>query len=169
MNYLCIGKFLKPYGLKGQIKAIFFIDEALDLENFSSFYLKDPKVSGGYRKLGLEFLSYRDNFFILKVEGIVDRTLAENLKNQEIYVDEDELPELNGNSYYIKDLIGLTVFYKEEVFGKVVNFIDTASQFVLIMKLLNGKDLAVPFKDRYFPEVLIKEGKVIADNLEDFL
>lgn len=169
MNYLCIGKFLKPYGLRGQIKAIFFIDEVEDLSSFSAFYVKDPKVPAGYRKVGLEFLSFNGKFFILRVDGVVDRTLADNLRNLEIYVDEAELPDLSGNSYYIKDLIGLTVYYHEKEFGKVVNFIEVANQFVLVMKMLNGKDVAIPFKDRYFPEVIIKEGKILASDLEDFL
>ncbi len=169
MGYLCIGKFLKPYGLKGQIKAVFYIDEVEDLESFSAFYVRDIKVADGYRKVEIEFLSNRDNYFVLKIEGVSDRTLVEGLRNLEIYVDESELPALKGNSYYLKDLIGLKVYYKGEELGKVINFLDVANQFILIMKLLNGKDVAIPFRDKYFPEIILKEGKAIADNLEDFL
>ncbi len=169
MNYLCIGKFLKPFGLKGLIKTIFYIDDPEDLGCFSSFYIKDPRSFSGYKKIEINFVSSNDNFFIISVDGVVDRTVAESFRNLEIYVDESELPELSGSVYYIKDLVGLDVFYRGELFGSVINFIEVAGQSIMIIKILSGKEIAIPFKDRYFPEVLLKERRILADNIEDFL
>ncbi|MGC8765851.1 MAG: ribosome maturation factor RimM [Brevinematia bacterium] len=169
MNPLCIGKIIKPYGLKGFLKVIFYIDDKKELGAFKSFFIKDKNEATGYRKVKFVSISGEYKFFNVKIEGCNDRTQADTLRGLEIFVDESELPELNKGLFYQKDLIGIDVLYNGSVFGKVANIIEVANRLILIVMMKNGKELAVPFSNQYVSDISLKEKRLIAVKLEDLL
>ncbi len=168
MRPLCIGKIIKPFGLKGFLKVIFYVDDIKDLESFESFFIKDKTSLSGYREIVFTSIYSSNRFFNVKIKGCEDRTAADAFRGIEIFVDEAEVPELKGNVFYQKDLIGLDVFYRDEIFGKVVNLINVAGTLIFITKMLNGKELAIPFRNEYIVDVDIKGKKLVAKKL-DFL
>ncbi len=50
---------------------------------------------------------------ILKLSGVDDRNAAEAMKNKDIFITEDDLLELPEDTFYIRDLIGLSVIDEE--------------------------------------------------------
>jgi 16S rRNA processing protein RimM len=89
--------------------------------------------------------------------------------NLEIFVPGEEVPELKKNVFYIKDLYGMEVFEKSAVIGVISNVLMIASKAMLIIKLPNNRELAVPFNDKYIGEVDIKNRILNALNLEELL
>ena len=46
---------------------------------------------------------------VIKLEGITDRTMADELRGMEIYIREDQLEELPEGQHYVRDIIGYKV------------------------------------------------------------
>lgn len=160
MTYFTIGKLSKPYGLRGQIKTQFFVDALDDLKAFTAFYIKDAKAPGGFKKLVFTSIKDKQEGTIVEIEGCVDRTQAEILSGSELFVDEAEFPRLKGETYYIKDLLEVEAMLGDEPFGKIINIIETGNKTMLIIKLVDQKEIAVPFMERYVGKVEIAQKKV---------
>jgi 16S rRNA processing protein RimM len=169
MEYLLIGRLVKPYGLQGFIKASFFVDDFDDLKPYSVFYTTDRKSPGGYKVLDIEKLSLQKEGFVLKIAGCNDRTAAETLRGIDIYVDQAEVPEPGKNSYYIKDLIGLDFIYEGKTAGKVTNLFEAANRTLIIIRWTDNREMALPFTDDYIESVDIRNNVIIIKNIESFL
>ncbi len=168
MDYLSIGKLVKPYGLKGLIKTDFYIDDFKDLKSFSRFYIVNKIENSGYKEIVFEKVTLMNGRFIVKVAGCSDRNEAELLRNREIFVDEAELPELKKDVFYIKDLQDLEVYHKGTAIGKVSNVLFIANKTMLIVKLSNSREIVFPFESKYVEKVELKDKAVYAQNIEDF-
>ena len=94
---------------------------------------------------------------IVKLKGVDDRDAANVLTNAEIVVDSSQLPELDGDDYYWKDLMGCRVVTTGGYdLGTVTDLMETGSNDVLVIKA-NLKD-AFGMKERLVPFL---DGQVI--------
>ncbi len=168
MNTLLIGKLIKPYGLKGLLKAIFYVDSLEELDNFSRFFIVNKKELSGFQEIVIEKISLLQGYTIVKIQGCSDRNGSELLANKEIFVDSEEIPALKKGLYYIKDLFDADVFEKDVRAGKVNNVLLIANRTMLILKMQNGREIAVPFNDRYIDKVDIVKKIVYARDLAEF-
>jgi 16S rRNA processing protein RimM len=149
MGFFLIGKFIRPLGLRGDIRTEFYVDSLEDLSAFSAFYVKDPKSPGGWRKSGIEDVFLRNGKTVCRVAGIDHIEGAELLKGVEIYADEAEMPPAESGKFYIRDLIGSSVEWNGKPFGTVHNVVEIANRFMLVVRMVDGKDLVVPFDEHY--------------------
>lgn len=164
-----IGRFTRAYGLKGDIKVQWYVDAIEDLSAFTCFFIEDRKVPGGYREVSFKEIREYQKAYVVRVEGLEDRTAVETLVGKSIYVREDEFPLLPEGEYYIKDILGCEVVYKGEVFGVVDNFFEVGQQILFILKMLNGKSLAVPYDRRYFVRIDVGIKRIEAEHLSELL
>jgi len=169
MKPFCIGRLVKPFGLKGLLKAIFYIDELDDLRKISAFYVRDLKSSTGYREIRFSYIKEVEKGYIVSIEGCSSRSEADLYRNVEILVDEDKLPPPGDDFYYIKDLIGLQVIFEEDFFGKVSNFLEVGSDLILIIRMKDGKELAVPYRGRYIKSISLPKGEILLENLRELM
>lgn len=94
---------------------------------------------------------------IVKLKGVEDRDAAALLTNFEIAVDSTQLPDLDNDEYYWKDLMGCHVVTSEGYdLGTVIDMMETGSNDVLVIKA-NLKD-AFGIKERLVPFL---DGQVI--------
>ncbi len=169
MKALLIGKFQKPFGIKGYLKTEFFIDSMEELEYFPDFFIRDRQSPDGWKKF--EFLDIVDQGerIICKVDICPDRNAADAFHNVEIFVDEEALPESEGDEFYIKDLLDCEVFFKGASLGRVSNVLDIANRDILLIRQPDGKDLALPFEDRRLETVDTAGKQIIFKDIEDLL
>ncbi|MGM0597012.1 MAG: hypothetical protein ACQES9_08245, partial [Myxococcota bacterium] len=84
-----LGKIIKPHGLKGDLKVIFWGDLLPDSYKF--FYLLPQNAPGtsNSQKFHIEKIKYLPRGIpIIKFEGINDRNQAETFRNHELYLPE---------------------------------------------------------------------------------
>lgn len=168
-NYLLIGRLIKPFGLKGEIKADFYVDNISELDSFSLFYIKDPVITGKYKEISLENIRTRNGESIVSVKGCIDRNQSELLKGIDLFVDELELPKLKKDVYYIKDLLDMDAFYHDEAIGKVNNLFEIANKTMMVVRLSKGRDIVVPFGSQYVLSVDLNEKRLNLKSLDDLL
>ena len=84
-------------------------------------------------------------------EGIEDRTQAEKLIGSEVWVDKDQLPNLDKGDYYWHQLEGLEVFNEAgELLGEVSHLFETGANDVLVVK---ASEKSIDDMERLIPHV----------------
>ena len=93
MEKLLIGKIIKPQGVKGECKIYPLTNDLSLFDNIKEVYL-DNQV---YK---VESLVVRFGFAYMKVESIIDRNMAEKLRNKKVYIAKDNA-SLKEDEYFI--------------------------------------------------------------------
>ncbi|MBD3288816.1 16S rRNA processing protein RimM [candidate division KSB1 bacterium] len=105
-EFISIGAVTKAHGIKGEIGVKPLTDEPEQFTLIKSVYLN---INNSRTLVEVEKVRLQQNFIILKLAHINDRTAAEQLKGALIEREISELRELEDNEYYVFDLIGLEV------------------------------------------------------------
>ena len=166
---IVIGKVNSAFGIKGEVKIISYCQNPTQIENYSVFDEKGNIVKikiSNKNKTVIGSSGSGDAILIATIAGITNRTDAEKLHGQELYINRDQLEETDEDEFYHTDLIGLKVIDadKKEI-GKVLNIYDFGAGSMLEIEFLAAnpkKNLEkienFPFKNMTFPEVNVKEG-----------
>ncbi len=123
---ILIGKIVAAQGLRGEVRVQTYTQNPDDLKNLPVIDMK------------LNFIRAKGHdTAIIKIDGVNDRTSAENLRGTELYVLRDDLPKLNDGEYYHIDLIGMKVVRGEDVLGVVTELHNFGAGDIL--ELENGE------------------------------
>lgn len=102
-DFLETGKIVNIHGLKGEVKIMPWSDDAEFICGFDTLYCGKNKEA--YK---IEFSRIHKNMVLAKFAGIDTPEAANALRNSIIYIDRDDV-ELDDGTFFIADLIGLTV------------------------------------------------------------
>ena len=146
-QYLEIGKITSVHGLKGEVKVNPWCDEPEFLTDFDTLYYKSatPVV--------IENARVQKNMVIMKIEGCDTIEEAQKLRNRILFMDRNDV-ELEEGTYFIQDLIGLTVIDNDsgKVYGKLSDISATGANDVYTITSDEGKEFLIPA----IPDVVIK-------------
>ena len=153
---ICIGVIAGPHGLQGALRIKPFTDLPEDVAAYGP--VSDEK---GKKKYELNVKGVRGGMVTASVKGIDDRTAAEALKGQRLYVARSTLPIPDNDEFYHNDLLGLDVFQNKEKVGSIRSIISVGEQEVLEIDQGPGTEfLLVPFTKNSVPCVDIAGGKL---------
>ena len=93
-----IGKLGKPHGIKGYIYFHYYGKDLSTLLSYEELIVEQEK---SYK---LEKTLEKSDRLIIKLEGCDDRNFAEQLRNKEGYIHEENLPALKEGEYYLYQL-----------------------------------------------------------------
>lgn len=142
-----LGKVGAPYGVKGWFKVTTYTEELQGIFDYSPWLLLQ---GGELKEYEVEQWKPHNTSVVAKLVGVDDRDAAEAVKNLEICVYQDVLPELESDDFYWRELVGMTVVNtKGYDFGKVEQMFETGANDVMIVKA-NIKD-AFGQKQRMIP------------------
>lgn len=148
-----IGKIVNTHGLKGDMKVTPWCDGT---EVFSA--LENVIVNG--REYKLSKAVPHKGCFLIKLSEVNDINDTAPFINKIIYAKRADLPELPENTYYIKDLIGLSVYNGEELLGEIKDVFSTAANDVYVVGGENGKDILIPAVHEIVKNVSVEGGRV---------
>lgn len=138
-EYLEAGKIVNIHGIKGEVKIMPYCDSPELLCEFDRLFL-----GKSLKEIYIQRSRVQKNMVICKIEGIDSPEQAEKLRNQMLYMHRDDL-ELDENTYFIQDLIGITVKDADtgEIYGTIDDVLQTGANDVYSIK--NGdKNYLVP-------------------------
>ena len=153
---ILIAQISTAHGIKGLVKLRYFGESIEDVEDYNPFYTSET----GHDTLTLHIKNYNKNAYIAEIEGINDRNQAEALRNIELYIDEDKIPEPDEGEYLQKDLVGCEVIDHGKVIGKVIAVTDFGAGDLLDIKPISAESFYLPFTDEYVGEIDIKAKKI---------
>ena len=134
-SFLPIGKIVSLHGLKGTVKVYSYTDKPLSV--FKSDALIIARNTKGLEKTYIiEWAKpHKLLTMLVSLQGIGCCNQAETLINSELFIEKTKLPKLEEETYYWFDIIGLSVFTKDEkCLGCVESIIQTGSNDVYVVK-----------------------------------
>ena len=86
------------------------------------------------RDAEIEGIRYKGAQIILKIEGIDDRNASEAARGSELYMDEDDLPELEDGQFYVRDMVGADVVLEDgTILGTLKDVLTNTAQDVYVV------------------------------------
>ena len=86
---------------------------------------------------------------------------AKEINGFQIKIRRDLLPEKNENEFYIKDLLGVSVYENDEKIGEVLDVMETAAHEILIVKdIVNKEEIMIPFIEQFVEEIDFKNNRI---------
>ena len=99
--------------------------------------------------------------------GIDDRNAAEAAKGTELFITEEDLPELPEGQFYIRDLIGMEVEEQGGSFhGVVTDVLQNTAQDIFEVKRDDGKTVLIPKVDAFVQKIDGKERLITVTLIE---
>jgi len=141
-DFFLIAKIISLYGKNGLVKIKPFSDFP---ERY--FQLEEVFVDfwGDKKKLFVEVVNGRGNFFTLKFKNFDDERDAGVLLGRDIYISENDVVELPEGSYFIHNLIGSEVFRGDNNIGEITDVIQAPANDVISVKGEKDKEILIPF------------------------
>lgn len=136
-EYLEAGKIVNTHGIRGEVKIMPYTDVPELLCEFDRLFLDRKEIF-------IERARVAKNMVIAKLEGVDTPEQAEKLRNKILYMHRDDL-ELDDDTYFIQDLIGIEVKDADTgfVYGKIKDVMQTGANDVYVIEG-NGREYLVP-------------------------
>lgn len=155
MNLIYVGSVANTHGLKGEIRIISqfkFKDSAFRVSN--KLYIRGDELTiTSYRK--------HKEYDMVTFDGFNSIEDVLIYKGESVYVDKDTL-EYNG--YLKEDLIGLNVYNKDILMGKVVDVLSTSVQEILVIE--NGKKHMVPNVSEFVKKIDLDNNSIYIEYIK---
>lgn len=133
---LKVGHINSPYGIKGWVWVFALTEPLSNIFAYSPWYIRR---GGRFEAVDVADWREQGKGVVARLKGCDDRNGAEDLRNIEIYVPKDALPELDDGDYYWSDLEDQDVWTVSGVFlGRVHGMMETGSNDVLVVKPCEG-------------------------------
>jgi 16S rRNA processing protein RimM len=161
MEKILMGKVVNVVGLKGEVKIYSYTDRNERFEELEQIWLDNKAYA-------IENVRYQNKVVILKLEGINDRNKAEEQRNKKVYIEEADLQELPEDTYYVRDLIGISVVSGDGELGKITDVIQNSAQDLYEVKTAEGKKVYIPVVKEFVNEVDM-ENRVVKVTLPEGL
>ena len=129
-----IGQVINTRGLKGELKVRHWCDGAEDFLSYDEIF-----IDGAPREV-ISASEYR-GFVYMRLKGVDDSGAAALLRDKIIRAKRRGLPD---GVYYLRDLIGMSVYDRGEFIGTVRDRIVTGGADVYVIALRNGGEKLIP-------------------------
>jgi 16S rRNA processing protein RimM len=133
-----IGKIVGVHGLNGTCKVYPYADSRDVFVRGGEIFVL-PVAEATLKAFEVDWSKPHNRLVLVSLKGVNDRNQAEKLVGSEIVIDRAGLPNLDPGTYYWHDLIGMTVYSKEDVFlGRLEAVMTTGSNDVYVVKRPEG-------------------------------
>ena len=129
-QFLEIGKIVSTRGIKGEVRVQPWSDSPDFLCEFDTLYLDEGKKS-----VEIERSFVQKNVVVMKLKGVDTVEKAQDMRNKILFMDRNDV-ELQEGSYFVQDLLGLTVIDadKNEEIGSLCDVTETGANDVYHIK-----------------------------------
>ena len=164
-DFFLVGKIVRAHGLLGNVKVLSFAESPALFKPGGLILVKS--TTDREKMLEIRWAREHARLILMSLKGIDSRDLAESLVGSELFIDKAVHPELEEDTFYWSDIIGLSVFtIEEEYLGKIDSIIETGSNDVYVVKD-NSKDrdneVLVPALESVVIEIDLKRNLMRVD------
>ena len=167
MSSVLIGQIVNVHGIKGEVKIYPYTDDIDALcKRLKNVYL-DENMNKKYKVS----CRIQKNMILAKIEGVNTVEDAEKLRKVNVYISDEDLDELEDDSYYIKDLIGLDVIdiNADEVIGTLEYVFNTGANDIYEVKRNDGSKVYLPAIKQVIKKVDIQSRKIYVEIMEGLI
>ena len=159
-SYLAIGEITKPQGVRGEVKLKPITCDIGRFEGLERAYFEE---NGEYVPFNMRTVRITSEAVYIAIEGVCDRNRAEALRGKMVYIDRAHAVELDEDSTFLCDLIGLTGRDDSgRELGKIVDVMQPGGNDVYVFRGPLGEVL-VPALRSVVKKVDLAEGIMLLD------
>jgi len=147
---ICIGKILKPFKQDGEVAVLPYTPDSSRFEILKEVLLKKDKIS---LVRNIKYVKLYDKKIILRFESVNNRDDAITLSGMEIMIREEEKIKVPDGSFFIDEIMGLEVFFIDNIVGTVDGFLNETSENPIIRIKTDDDYFHVPFQKGFIEEV----------------
>jgi 16S rRNA processing protein RimM len=141
-RYILIGRIVGVHGMRGNLKLRSY---AQSWELFAADRLIIAVCADGRETVyTINGAKPQGRTILLSLKGVTSRSQAHSLAGCDVFIDKKMLPELEEDTYYWFDLIGVDVYSVEgEYIGRLESIFETGSNDVYVVTH-KGKERLIP-------------------------
>jgi 16S rRNA processing protein RimM len=161
-----MGRIVAAQGLLGWVKVQAFTEHLDTLIDYDTWQMGND--THPWREFKVLECKPHTKVLVARLEGVTDRTAAENCKGLLIAVPRSSLPKQGDDEYYWSDLIGMSVINLEgEQLGRVDNLLDMGANDILCVRSDRG-EILIPFLSHVVQQVSLDERLIRVDWQADY-
>lgn len=158
VEYFEIGQVSNTHGLKGELKVRPYTENAKRFEKIKKVLIK--KKENDFEEYEVQSVRYQKDVVLLKLKGIDDIDAAERLKSQSLIIPREAAKKLEEDEFFIADLIGCSVYEKEEKIGELVDIFTAGAADVYVIKREGKNDLLLPALKSIVKKIDVENQKI---------
>jgi len=162
----CVGiaQVSRPHGLQGELRLQLYNPDSDLIERLQhvELVLGDGRVS----RATIRSVRRSAGAALLAIEGVEDRTAAEELRGAELRVPREALGQADDDEYFVCDLERCQVLLQGEPLGSVERVMAYPTCDVLVVRRPDGSHLEVPLHEDFVAEVRIEQRIVALRSIE---
>jgi 16S rRNA processing protein RimM len=164
-SLVAVGRVIAAHGLRGEVKAVPLSDSPERLKEIRSiFVLKDGP--GGAERFEIASVRESGRMWLVKLNGVDDRTGAESLRGAWLSVPLSERRIPPEGAYYSDQLAGMRVETDTGVAVGTVSDVLRAGGRDLLAVDREGREILIPMVKELIKRVDLDSGKVVIDSIE---
>ncbi len=161
--FIAIGKIVQTHGLKGYIKVVAYSGEPDRFFNLKTIYMEVDQEMCGFI---IEDIQPLNQASLMKLRGVDTREAAKFLVKNEVWVPEDQKIELPEDTYFIHDLIGLSVFdTTQQYLGELQEVFQNAGNDIYSVRQ-DDREILIPAVSEFVKEINLREKKMVVQLIE---
>ncbi len=165
-RHLVVGQIIGAHGIRGELKVALETSFPDRFQRLKSVLIGPPDGSA-YQPYTLKSARLHKNNVLLVVDGITDRTTAEEMRGQVVAIPAEQAMPLGEDEYYVHQIEGLEVYTDEgERLGVVAEVIFTGANEVYLVKSDSGQELLLPAIADVVQTVDLEQGRMTVKLLE---
>ena len=166
-KYFEIGQIVNTFGIKGFVKVNPFTDDMQRFEELHEvFVVKNKEML----KMQIEEIKYQKNVVLIKFKGIEDINMAEKYKGCYIKIKREDARKLPKDTYFIADLIGLTVYDENgNILGKVDDIYNNKVHDIYVVKDDLGKQILLPSTKEVIKQINVDEDRIVVHLIDGLI
>jgi 16S rRNA processing protein RimM len=159
-DFITIGKILKTQGRAGAVRVLPLTDYPERFKVESKVYVS---LKGTRTVMSIEESFPHQKYIIIKFKEISDMSAAEEIKGGILEITRAELFPLPEHTYYIFDIVGLTVSDKSRGrLGEITEVIQTGANDVYVVET-GAKPLLIPALKQVVKEIDLPGRHMVVD------
>ena len=159
MDLVYVGKIVNTHGIRGELRILSYFEkkELVFKVNNKIIIDSEEHIIRTYRRHKVFDMVTLDDF------NNINQVLEFVGKN--VYVSRDSL-KLKNSEYLLSDLVGLSVVFRDRVYGIVKDYSNDLNPLI---KIKYNKDYYIPINDYYIKSVDVKNKRIVVENIEGLL
>jgi 16S rRNA processing protein RimM len=168
-TFLTIGKITGVHGLAGNLKVWSYAESAGTFAEGRRIMLRDEGAENG-KMYTITKSGVRKKGILMGLDEVITREESEALVGKEILMDKTQLPDLEEDTWYWEDLIGLSVIDREKgELGIVDRLFATGADDILVVVNSDKMETLIPMNKHFVDEVDLDAGRINAVLPEGFV
>lgn len=166
-----IARIVGAHALDGKLKVYVISDIPDRFKKGNTVFLK---LKEGMKKYVIsDFKDFKGSMGLLNLEGVNSRTDADILKKIDIFIDAETAEKgrdfLDEDTFFYKDIIGVSVYLNNVFFGKVIDLFEAGAGHILVIENEAKREVLVPFIESMVNTDRIKDDIIEISPVEGLL